>query len=317
MQPSVIVWDLETVPDLRGFAAANDLVGKSNADIRAALGNQFPKHIYHSIVCIGALVAHRESDHWAVDALGAPHVGERTEKQLIASFCDKIAELKPLLVTFSGNSFDLPVLRYRAMIHGVSAPGLAARLYFNRYTEDAVDLCDILSSFAPHSKASLNELSKIMGLPGKLEDIDGSEVERYFLEGKIREIADYCETDVVNTYRVWLRYELFRGQLSESEHQASERNLADFIAPRVNRTPRSPEGQRPELQLRIAQVEDVHRASARAGGAASIDTWVAELLDKPENRRAASLYELLLRLNLDMSHLDEAREAYVRRLGLR
>jgi len=178
-------------------------------------------------------------------------------------------------------------------------------------------LCDILSSFAPHSKASLNELSKIMGLPGKLEDIDGSEVERYFLEGKIREIADYCETDVVNTYRVWLRYELFRGQLSESEHQASERNLADFIAPRVNRTPRSPEGQRPELQLRIAQVEDVHRASARAGGAASIDTWVAELLDKPENRRAASLYELLLRLNLDMSHLDEAREAYVRRLGLR
>jgi DNA polymerase elongation subunit (family B) len=94
-----------------------------------------------------------------VDALGAPHIGERTEKQLIAAFCDKIAELKPQLITFNGNSFDLPVLRYRAMIHGVSAPGLAARLYFNRYTEDAVDLCDILSSFAPHSKASLNELS--------------------------------------------------------------------------------------------------------------------------------------------------------------
>jgi hypothetical protein len=64
----------------------------------------------------------------------------------------------------------------------VSAPGLAARLYFNRYTEDAVDLCDILSSFAPHTKASLNELSKIMGLPGKPEGIDGTEVERYLLE---------------------------------------------------------------------------------------------------------------------------------------
>jgi predicted PolB exonuclease-like 3'-5' exonuclease len=127
-------------------------------------------------VCLGALVAHRESDHWAVDALGAPHVGEQTEKQLIASFCDKIAELKPQLVTFNGNSFDLPVLRYRAMIHGVSASGLATHLYFNRYTEDAVDLCDILSSFAPHSKASLNELSKIMGLPGKPEGIDGNEV---------------------------------------------------------------------------------------------------------------------------------------------
>src|SRR6476659_9801657 len=80
--PTLIVWDLETAPDLAGFAAANDLVGKPDADIRAELGNKFPKHIYHTIVCIGALVAHRESDHWAVDALGAPHVGERSEKQL-------------------------------------------------------------------------------------------------------------------------------------------------------------------------------------------------------------------------------------------
>jgi predicted PolB exonuclease-like 3'-5' exonuclease len=63
MKPSVIVWDLETVPDLSGFAAANDLVGKPDADIREVLGNKFPKHIYHTIVCI-ALVAHRESDHW-------------------------------------------------------------------------------------------------------------------------------------------------------------------------------------------------------------------------------------------------------------
>jgi hypothetical protein len=104
---SVIVWDLETVPDLRGFALANDLVGKTDEGVRAVLGNKFPKHIYHSIVCIGALVAHRENDHWTVDALGAPHVGERTEKQLIGAFCDRIAELKPQLVTFNGNTFDL------------------------------------------------------------------------------------------------------------------------------------------------------------------------------------------------------------------
>jgi hypothetical protein len=60
MKPSIIVWDLETVPDLGGFAAANDLVGQRDADIREVLGNRFPKHIYHTIVCIGALVAHRE-----------------------------------------------------------------------------------------------------------------------------------------------------------------------------------------------------------------------------------------------------------------
>jgi predicted PolB exonuclease-like 3'-5' exonuclease len=127
MNGSVIVWDLETVPDLRGFAAANDLVGKTDDEVREALGDKFPKHIYHSIVCIGALVARAKDDYWAVDALGAPHVGERTEKQLISAFVGRIADLNPQLVTFNGNSFDLPVLRYRAMINSVSAPGLAAR----------------------------------------------------------------------------------------------------------------------------------------------------------------------------------------------
>jgi hypothetical protein len=74
---------------------------RSDVEVREAIGDKFPKHIYHSIVCIGALIAHREPDHWAVDAVGAPHVGERTEKELITAFCDKIAALSPQLVTFS------------------------------------------------------------------------------------------------------------------------------------------------------------------------------------------------------------------------
>ena len=56
-------------------------------------------------------------------------------------------------VTFNGASFDLPVLRYRAMVCGVAAPGLALRPYFNRYTEDAIDLCDVLASFSSQNKA--------------------------------------------------------------------------------------------------------------------------------------------------------------------
>src|SRR5437868_5918079 len=101
-----LCWDLETVPDLGGFAAANDLVGKSGAEVREAMGDKFPNHIYHATICIGALIA-LGIRHWAVDAVGAPHVGERTEKALIAAFCDKIAELSPQLVTFNDNSFDL------------------------------------------------------------------------------------------------------------------------------------------------------------------------------------------------------------------
>lgn len=83
--PSVIVWDLETVPDLNGYARAKGLTGLSDDQVREDLGEKFPKHIYHSIVCIGAVVAHF-SEGWVVDAVGAPHLGERSEKDLISGF---------------------------------------------------------------------------------------------------------------------------------------------------------------------------------------------------------------------------------------
>jgi len=127
--PPILVWDIETIPDISGFAAANDLMGKTAEEVRVAMGDKFPKHIYRSIICIGALIAHHDGDHWVVDALGTPHVGERSEEGLIASFVDRIAELTPQLVTFNGSSFDLPVLRYRAMVHKVPAVGLSARPY--------------------------------------------------------------------------------------------------------------------------------------------------------------------------------------------
>ncbi len=80
------------------------------------------------------------------------------------------------------------------MVHKVPAAGLSARPYFHRYTDDALDLCDVLSSFAPGAKASSHELCRVMGLPGKPDAINGSEVDRYFREGQIRKIAEYCES---------------------------------------------------------------------------------------------------------------------------
>src|SRR5262249_49698812 len=118
-----------------------------------------------------------------------------------------------------------------------AAPGLSMRPYFNRYTDDAIDLCDVLSSFASQAKATLHEICKVMGMQGKPEGIHGGEVARYCLEGRIKEVADYCETDIVNTYRVWLRYELFRGRLTKAGLEASETNLVEFIRLRGNTKP--------------------------------------------------------------------------------
>jgi 3'-5' exonuclease len=87
------------------------------------------------------------------------------------------------------------------------------------------------------AKATLHELCRVMGLPGKPNGMSGAEVEKYYRDGYIREIAEYCESDVLNTYRVWLRYELFQGRLSEIDFQASEANLTEFVKVRSNTKP--------------------------------------------------------------------------------
>jgi predicted PolB exonuclease-like 3'-5' exonuclease len=95
----------------------------------------------------------------------------------------------------------------------------------------------VLSSFSSQAKATLHELCRVMGLPGKPDGMTGAEVEKYYRDGHIREIAEYCESDVLNTYRVWLRYELFRGRLPEVDFQASEAHLIEFVKTRSNTKP--------------------------------------------------------------------------------
>ena len=236
-EQSVIVWDLETVPDLAAAARMLDLGNASEADVRQELGSGFPKHPLHKIVCIGGLIASRQPDGWRIDALGAPHIGERTEGELISAFVEKIGQLRPQLITFNGHNFDLPVLRYRAMVNRVSAAGLQVRPYFNRYYDDALDLCDVLGSYASGAKVKLDEISKILGLTGKPEGVDGSRVEAMVLDGQIEEVARYCESDVLNTYRVWLVYELFRGAITNKELDWSEAQIREFVVARKSTNP--------------------------------------------------------------------------------
>jgi len=194
LEQHVIVWDLETVPDLQAAARMLGMQGVPDEEVRAALGSGFPRHPLHKVASIGALVAERQPEGWQVQALGAPHIGQRTETDLIRSFIDRIGELHPQLITFNGHSFDLPVLRYRAMVNRVPALGLQGRPYFRRYTEDALDLCDVFGSYSPGARIKLDEICKIIGLPGKPSGIDGSEVEAMVQAGRIAEVSQYCES---------------------------------------------------------------------------------------------------------------------------
>jgi 3'-5' exonuclease len=124
------------------------------------------------------------------------------------------------------------VLRYRAMVHKVAAPGLTTRNYFYRYTDDAVDLCDVLASYSSQARATLHEICRAMGLPGKGSGVDGSSVASLFAQGRLRDISEYCETDVINTYQLWLRYELFRGRLTTEQFSASEADLDAYVKER-------------------------------------------------------------------------------------
>ncbi|MBR0708688.1 ribonuclease H-like domain-containing protein [Bradyrhizobium liaoningense] len=232
MTDQIIVWDLETAPDAEALARVHGRDQMSPEQVRQALGGEFPKLPIHRIVCIGALIASRSDEGWKVESLGAPHIGERSEEELISSFIERIRILKPQLITYNGDTFDLPVLRYRAMLHRIDGSGLYARAYFNRYGEDALDLCDILASYNSRAKVSLDLLSRSLGLGGKPPTISGANVARYIESGRIQEVADYCETDVVNTYRIWLLLEVFRGRLSREALKASEDQLRSFVEPR-------------------------------------------------------------------------------------
>jgi predicted PolB exonuclease-like 3'-5' exonuclease len=232
----VLVFDIEAVPDAAAFAAAERMEAHPLTEVRRQMGEKVARQLFQRIVCIGWLVARRDAaGTWRPEDLQAPWLdpasSSRTEPALIRELVDRIAALEPRLVTFNGHTFDLPVLRYRALMHSIAAPGLAARPYFDRNGQDAVDLCDLLSAQERHARVSLDELSRALGLPGKPRDTDGAQVEAMFAAGRHQEIADYCRSDVVNTYRCWLRYELFCGRLDRAQFDRSEAALKPLLVP--------------------------------------------------------------------------------------
>ncbi|MDP1636445.1 MAG: 3'-5' exonuclease [Gallionellaceae bacterium] len=245
----VLAFDIETIPDVAGIRRLHDLPGDlSDAEVaefafqkrRAATGNDFLQlHLQRVIVISCALrtgsapseevpsgCALREGDRFTVWSLSEPNIGEG---EIIQRFYEGIEKFTPQIVSWNGGGFDLPVLHYRGLIHGVAAPRywdmgeddreFKWNNYISRYQSRHLDLMDLLALYQPRANAPLDDMAKLMGLPGKL-GMDGSKVWDAFQNGEIDGIRNYCETDVANTYLVYLRFQLMRGVLTREAYQS-------------------------------------------------------------------------------------------------
>ena len=227
----VLVFDIETVPDIAGIRrlrGIDDAV--SDHDVaemafqlrRQATGSDFLQHYLHRVLVISCALQDRDS--FKVWSLGTN--GE-SEGEIIQRFFDGIEKYTPQLVSWNGGGFDLPVLHYRGLMHGVTAARywdmgeddreFKWNNYIGRYHHRHLDLMDLLALYQPRANAPLDALAQLMGLPGKL-GMDGSQVWSAYEQGRLAEIAQYCETDVVNTYLVFLRFQLMRGALTRAQH---------------------------------------------------------------------------------------------------
>ena len=225
---NILVFDIETVPDTDGGAKLLDLKGLGEKDIIKAMehtqfqksGNMFqPLHL-HKIVAISVLYKNNEK-------LSLLSLGEENSKEneLLKLFFGAIDKYQPQLVSWNGKGFDSPVMHYRSLLHGISSikywdkgeddRDFKWNNYLNRYHDRHLDLMDVLSGFK--KPASLTDIAQLIGAPGKY-GIDGSKVADYYLENDIKKIRDYCETDVLNTYLVYLRYQLISNSITRETY---------------------------------------------------------------------------------------------------
>ena len=243
-------FDIETIPDVEFGRQFYELDGLSDDDVATAMmfkrqqktGSEFlPLHLQR-VVAIS--VSFRTADSFKVWTLGDE---ESDEAEIVQRFFDGIEKYTPDLVSWNGGGFDLPVLHYRALKNNIQAPrywemgdndrDFKWNNYMSRFHWRHVDLMDVLAGFQPRGRASLDQMAVLLGFPGKL-GMSGDKVWEKYQEGGIREIRDYCETDVLNTWLVYLRFEFMRGNLDATELKREfdlvRKALASMDQPHLN-----------------------------------------------------------------------------------
>ena len=238
---NVLVFDIETIPDLDGGRRIYDLDGLSDKDTASALlnlrrqenGTEFLRLHLHRIVAISVVL--RSAQGVKVWSLGDEN---STEKELIERFYDGIDRFTPNLVSWNGGGFDLPVLHYRALKHGVAAhrywetgnedTSFKWNNYLSRYHQRHLDLMDVLAMYNGRANAPLDQIATLLGFPGKM-GMSGGKVFEAFQDGDLKGIRDYCETDVLNTWLVYLRFQLMRGELDATGYDQELALLQDYL----------------------------------------------------------------------------------------
>ncbi len=229
---NILVFDIETVPDIESGKKLYNLAGLNAKDAAELMFNQrrqetegksdFLQHYLHKIVAISLVL--RTQDKFSVWSLGDV---DASEADIMQRFFDGIERYTPTLVSWNGSGFDLPVLHYRSLLHKVVAQrywengetdrNFKWNNYLSRFHSRHTDLMDVLSGYMPTAKASLDKIASVLGFPGKM-GMSGKQVWDCYVNGDIETIRNYCETDVLNTYLVYLRYELIRGNLTEKTY---------------------------------------------------------------------------------------------------
>lgn len=214
----ILVFDIETIPDVEtGRRLYPELKDLSDDDALTALialrqaeaGNDFMRLPLHKIACLSFLWV--ENGEFSLHSLALDRL---TEVDILRKFFRAFAK-KPVLVSWNGSGFDVPVLLYRALHHKISAPALFNSAnkpdYLYRYGEMHVDLMDKMSLYNGYSKQKLDTIAALCGFAGKGE-IDGSQVVPMVQSGDWQKLTTYCESDVLNTWLIYLRWLILTGK---------------------------------------------------------------------------------------------------------
>ena len=237
-----LAFDIETVPDVELGRKIYDLGTLSDDDVarvmffkqRQARNTEFLPVVQHRVVAISVVL--RSADSLKVWSLGSEEAGE---EELVRRFFEGIERYVPTLVSWNGSGFDLPVLHYRALRYGIVADRywdtgdgdreFRFNNYIGRFHWRHVDVMDVMSGYQMSGRASLEHACLLLDLPGKL-GMSGDRVWDAFRGGELAAIRAYCETDALNTYLIFLRFQLMRGHFDVPGYEVEIDRVRELLA---------------------------------------------------------------------------------------